>query len=81
MDREVQEERARQFADHHGLQYVEVSAAENINVEVCFEQLVDRIIEKHGAKVRVQGKGQVQVTEESAKPSSCCVTSLLKEQT
>ena len=42
--REVSYERAEVFAENLGMDFIEVSAQENINVEECFEMIVMRIL-------------------------------------
>ena len=44
--RTVTEDRIKQFAEHIDAPYIEVSAEKNVNVDRCFELLVDTIFEK-----------------------------------
>ncbi len=72
VDRQVGEESIKRLVDHLDIQYVETSSENNINVEMCFESLVDKIIEKHSERVKVTGKPGVRLEEEADAFPSCC---------
>ncbi|RUS88303.1 hypothetical protein EGW08_003941, partial [Elysia chlorotica] len=45
--REVSYEEGKQFADYHGLSYVETSARDNVNVNEAFDEFVSQVVEQY----------------------------------
>ena len=70
-DREVTDESARRLAEHFEVDYVEVSCEKNLNVELCFEKLVDKIMEKYAERVKVPGKERIAIQDSSESSVSC----------
>jgi hypothetical protein len=82
-DREVSIERARTFAEHRGVKYIEVCAEEGTNVVEVFELLADLIIEKLTIQPRtiaadaIQSATISQNSTEHRKGKSRCACQLL----
>ena len=78
--REVQPEDGRQLAEHLQLPYYETSSIKNININECFDELVDSILEEmeRGKQIReltplvLQDSGlEARSTETPSEACSC----------
>ncbi|XP_071790024.1 ras-related protein Rab-3A-like [Asterias amurensis] len=79
-DCEVSEESIKRLAEHLDIQYVETSSEKNMNVDTCFESLVDKIVEKHSERVKVTSKKPGVRLEDETEPPCCgCWMSSKKE--
>ncbi|XP_059489590.1 ras-related protein Rab-18-B-like [Neocloeon triangulifer] len=68
-NREVSREEGQQLARRHSTLFIEASALENANVQVCFEDLVYHILQTPGLWEAREQPGRIQLGEES--PSLC----------
>lgn len=76
-ERAVSEKSAQMFADNYDMDYVEVSVEEGVNVEECFNRVIDSILEHWEQRHLYRFESRSQSQESGAKLylqncSNCC---------